>query len=284
MIIDFRARLPFKEQFPDIEPDDLKLPYFMSHYEEVYSNALMADVTTETLLSSMEANGVDKAVVQAEWEFGDYKALNQAVKNMVDAFPDKLIGFCTVNPAESRGMAKEVREWVEEGGMRGVNLQPWAYKLYAHDRVFYPLYETCVDLDIPVTIHTSVNFSLTRPIDFGRPLYLDFVACDFPELKIVANHGGWPWVNEMVAVAWKHPNVYIETGAVSPKYIGRPGTGWETLVQYGNSLLQNQILFASEWPLLSFERLLPETRALPLKDKVKDKYLGQNAARLLGLD
>jgi predicted TIM-barrel fold metal-dependent hydrolase len=283
VIIDFRARLPLKEQFPDTSAEDIQVPYYMSHYEELYAIGLKAGLGIEAFLSSMAANGVDKAVIQAEWEFGDYKALNETVKRLVDTYPDRLIGFCTVHPEESRNMAREVEEWVKEGGMRGVNLQPWAYKLHAHDRLFYPLYEKCVELDIPVTVHTGINFTLTRSMDFGRPLYLDFIACDFPDLKLVASHGGWPWVNEMVAVAWKHPNVYIETGAVSPKYIGRAGTGWETFIQYGNSLLKDQILFASEWPLLPFERLIPEAKALPLKDEVKEKYLGGNAARLLGL-
>lgn len=283
MIIDFRVRVPINEQFPDADPDDIQVPFYMSPYQELYSMGLRADLGIETLLASMEANGVAKAVIQAEWEFGDYRALNQAVKRLTDAYPDKFIGFCTVHPEDSRNMAREVEEWVEKGGMRGVNLQPWAYKLHAHDKVFYPLYERCVELDIPVTIHTGINFSLTRSVDFGRPLYLDFIACDFPDLKIVANHGGWPWVNELVAVAWKHANVYIETGAVSPKYIGQAGTGWETLLQYGNSILKDQILFASEWPLLPLERLVPEARALPLKDEVREKYLGSNAARLLGL-
>ena len=109
------------------------------------------------------------------------------------------------------------------------------------------------------------------------------MACDFPNLTIVANHGGWPWVTEMVAVAWKHPNVYIEIGAVSPKYIGTPGTGWEPLMVYGTSLLQDRVLFATD-NMLPPKRCVDELKALPLKDAVKDKWLGGNAARLLGLE
>jgi len=87
----------------------------------------------------------------------------------------------------------------------------------------------------------------------------------------------------MVAVAWKHPNVYIEIGAVSPKYIGTPGTGWEPLMVYGNSLLQDRVLFATD-NMLPPKRCADELKALPLKDAVKDKWLGGNAARLLGLE
>ncbi|MBC7343329.1 MAG: amidohydrolase [Clostridia bacterium] len=285
MIIDFRVRLPLKEQFPDADPSDLSfVPSYMSHYLELFSLGTAQKIGEEELLASMEASGVDKCVLQAEWEFGDYRHINLAVKRLVEKYPDKFIGFCTVHPEESRDMAKEVEGWVRNEGMKGVNLQPWAYKVYAHDRVFYPLYEKCLELNIPVTIHTGINYSLTRTMDYGRPLYLDIIACDFPDLKIVANHGGWPWVNEMVAVAWKHPNVYIETGAVSPKYIGRPGTGWEAFIHYGNTILKDQILFASEWPLLPMERLVSEANELPLRSDVRENYLYRNAARILGLE
>jgi hypothetical protein len=139
-----------------------------------------------------------------------------------------------------------------------------------------------LELNIPVTIHCSINFTVNRTIDYGRPLYLDEVACDFPDLKIIANHGGWPWVTEMVAVAWKHPNVYIEIGAVSPKYIGTPGTGWESLMVYGNSLLQDRVLFATD-NMLPHQRCVEEIKALSLKTDVKEKWLGLNALNLLGL-
>jgi len=121
-----------------------------------------------------------------------------------------------------------------------------------------------------------------RTIDFGRPLYLDRVACDFPGLTLVANHGGWPWVTELVAVAWKHPTVYIELGAISPKYIARPGTGWEPLLVYGRSLLQDRVLWATDC-MLPFDRSLQEARELPLPPEVIDKWLGLNAATLLGV-
>ena len=179
-------------------------------------------------------------------------------------------------------MSDVVEREVKERGFKGVNIQPFACRLRSNDKKFYPVYAKCQELKIPVTIHASVNFSVNRSIDYGRPVYIDEVACDFPDLIIVANHGGWPWVNEMVAIAWKHPNVYIEIGAVSPKYIGTPGTGWEPLMVYGNSLLQDQILFATDC-MLPHKKCVEELQALPLKDSVKEKWLGGNAIRLLGV-
>ena len=118
MIIDFRVRLPFTEQFPDADPDDLSfVPYYMSHYLELFSIAVeqKESVSTETLLESMEQNGIERAVLQAEWEFGDYTALNKGVQKLVERYPEKFIGFCTVHPEESRDMVREVAEWVSQG-------------------------------------------------------------------------------------------------------------------------------------------------------------------------
>jgi predicted TIM-barrel fold metal-dependent hydrolase len=99
---------------------------------------------------------------------------------------------------------------------------------------------------------------------------------------IVANHGGWPWVNEMVAVAWKRPNVYIEMGGMSPKYIAKPASGWERFLTYANSLLQDQILFATD-SLCPRERVVKEMELLPLEDQIKEKLVYKNGMRALNL-
>ena len=231
----------------------------------------------------MDAGGVHKAVLQGEWAFGDYRRQNDAVFHIVHAYPDRFAaGFLCVNPLQEEDMAQVVEREVQDRGFKGVNIQPFAYRLRCNDKSFYPVYTRCQELGIPVAVHTSINFSTNRSIDYGNPLYLDEVGCDFPELTLIANHGGWPWLTEMVAVAWKHPNVYIEIGAVSPKYIGTPGTGWEPLMIYGNSVLQDRVLFATD-NMLPHARCVEELKALPLKENVKAKWLGLNACNLLKL-
>jgi len=244
---------------------------------------MFTQLTVDHLIAGMQKGGVEKAVMQAEWAIGDYRKLNDAVYEIVQAHPDRFVaGYLCINPLEDDDMAYVVEREVKERGFKGVNIQPWAYRVKCNDKRFYPVYQKCMDLKIPVTIHCSVNFTVNRTIDYGRPLYLDEVACDFPELIIVANHGGWPWVTEMVAVAWKHPNVYIEIGAVAPKYIGTPGTGWDPLMVYGNSLLQDRVLFATD-NMLPHKRCVEELKSLPLKQAVKEKWLGLNAAELMGV-
>ena len=284
MIIDFRMVPPISTYMdPETAMRTLPTSYlrgYMGKYEEV---EMFTQLTVDHLIAGMQKGGVEKAVMQAEWAIGDYRKLNDAVYEIVQAHPDRFVaGYLCVNPLEDDDMAEVVEKEVKQRGFKGVNIQPWAYQVKCNDKRFYPVYQECLDLKISVTIHCSVNFTVNRTIDYGRPLYLDEVACDFPDLTIVANHGGWPWVTEMVAVAWKHPNVYIEIGAVAPKYIGTPGTGWDPLMVYGNSLLQDRVLFATD-NMLQHQRCVEELKSLPLKQAVKEKWLGLNAARLLGL-
>lgn len=284
MIFDFRMVPPIQYYMdPEQVKKDLPNSYlkgYLGKYEEV---ELSTQLTVDHLIQGMDAGGVEKAVMQAEWAIGNYRKQNDAVYEIVHTHHERFVaGYLCINPLADDDMAAVVEKEVKERGFKGVNIQPWAYRVRCNDKRFYPVYEKCLELNIPVTIHCSINFTVNRTIDYGRPLYLDEVACDFPDLKIIANHGGWPWVTEMVAVAWKHPNVYIEIGAVSPKYIGTPGTGWEPLMVYGNSLLQDRVLFATD-NMLPHRRCVEEIKALPLKPDVKAKWLGLNALNLLGL-
>ncbi len=279
-VIDFRVTLPV-EEYGEAPVGEAGESEYLGNYDRVYTRERGAG-SIDAMVAAMDAAGVELAVMQAEWGFGDYRKLNDAVFRACAGHLGRFIPYVTVNPGADDDMASVVDREVRERGARGVNLQPFAYRLRCNDKRFYPLYAKCRELGVPVTVHCSVNFSSDRSIDFGRPIYLDEVACDFPGLTLVANHGGWPWVNELVAIAWKHPTVYVEIGAISPRYIAKPGTGWEPLLVYGQSLLQDRVLWATDC-MLPFERSLAEARDLPIKPEALEKWLGTNAARLLGV-
>lgn len=143
------------------------------------------------------------------------------------------------------------------------------------------MYATCAELGMAVVIHTSFNFGRGLKLDFGRPLHLDQVAIDFPELTIVASHGGWPWVAEMVAVAWHNDNVYIELSAHRAKYMAKEGSGWDYLFNYGGGPLRSRLLWGSTSPYLDLEQQLSETRELPLCGEALSKMLDANPYELL---
>lgn len=279
MIIDFRIVGTGEEFFTGGYE---ALPSFMNRYKTLYDFKRLCNLPFEEFLSNMEKSGVSMAVLHAEYTYGDVHLLNKTVGEKVKKYPTKLIGFAGIDLLSADNPVSDLDLCITEWNMKGLNLQPWVQGLYPNDKRFYPIYSYCQEKMIPVAIHTSINFSTHHKFDYGHPRFLDDIACEFPSLTIIANHGGWPWVNEMVAVAWKHPNVYIETGGISPKYISRPGTGWELFLTYGNSILQDQILFATD-SVIPHERVVKELDMLPLKDHVKEKFLYQNAMRILNL-
>jgi predicted TIM-barrel fold metal-dependent hydrolase len=243
-------------------------------------------MSVEEFVKQLDKMGVEKAIIfnlDEETPSGIPGLPNDYYAEIVNQFPDKFIGFAGIDPLKGINAVKEIRRSYDLG-LRGAAVRPFMFKIPPNHAKFYPLYSACVELDIPIWFHLSINYS-TYSMEVERPIYLDLVAQDFPELKIIAGHGGWPWVNELVAVAWRNPNIYIDIASYLPKYIGMNGTGWEPLIHYGNSVLQDRILFGSTWLFMgaSIKQLADGVRMLPLKEKVKDKWLYHNAARLLGI-
>lgn len=274
MIIDFRVQVPKKERMES-------RPQYMKRYNQVFDMPGVS-YTEGELIEKMTGAGVRRAVMQAEWSSGDYRIENDQVADIARRHPDLFIPFASVDASDGMVAVDELKRCVERHGIRGLNVQPFASQLRANHKKFYPLYLKCLEYGIPVTIHTGINYSSNRTIAYGRPLYIDEVACDFPGLKIVLNHGGWPWVHESVAIARKHKDVYIEIGGIAPKYVGKTNAGWDIFIALGDNVLQDQILFATD-SMIPFKRAVEEAQALPFKNSVKEKLLGRNAASLLGL-
>ncbi len=284
MIIDFRAGAPIAGEPGGRSPRTL--------YGQVYgriSSEQQDQARPESaaaFLDLLDQEGIDGVVLPVEDNetvLGS-RTSNDVLAAFCNEDRSRLIGFAGADPLKGMDAVRELERAVSELGLRGLNLGPFWQHLDPTDARYYPLFAKCVELDVPVILHASINFSLETVMDHSHPRHIDRVATDFPELKIVATHGGWPWTNEMVAVAWRHENVYVDTAAQRPTYIGLPNTGWGPLVHFGNSVLQNRVLFASRWPLLPFRRTVEEINELPLKPEVKEKWLGGNAAALLGLD
>jgi hypothetical protein len=145
---------------------------------------------------------------------------------------------------------------------------------------YYPFYAKCVELGVPMQL--QVGQSMIYAADYprrsvGRPITLDDVACDFPELVLIGIHIGIPWTDEMIAMAWKHKNVYIGADAHAPKY-------WPaSFVHYIKSFGQDKVLFGTDFPVLGFERTREEVEALNIPDAARRKFLRDNAIRVYKL-
>ncbi len=243
--------------------------------------------TLNDFVVQLDKMGVEKAVIfnlDEETPSGIAGLPNDYYAGIVKEYPNKFIGFAGIDPLKGMDAVREIKRSYDLG-LRGVAVRPFMFQIPPTHAKMYPIYSTCVELDIPIWFHLSINFS-TNSMEVERPIYLDIVCQDFPELKIIAGHGGWPWVNELVAVAWRNPNMYIDIASYVPKYLGMKGTGWEPLINLGNSILQDKILFGSTWLFmgLSIKQLADGVMELPLKEEVKKKWLYSNAAKLLGIE
>jgi predicted TIM-barrel fold metal-dependent hydrolase len=208
---------------------------------------------------------------------------NESVAAIAARHPRRFIPFAGVDVMRGGEAVRTLKRWVSEHGFRGLSLRPFMTGLPADDRRYYPLYEACIELDIPVSMHASANWTTCRPSSLGHPRHFDVVACDLPELKLILSHAGYPWVLEACLLAWKHPNLYLELAAHRPKYFTAPGAGWEPLLRYGQSTIQNKILYGTGAFLLARRPadLISEMRALPIEPAILEKWLWRNAAALL---
>ena len=255
-------------------------------YQETWSNR-REDIVMPIprFVEILDEAGVDRVVMMAsdkETTIGT-KFPNDTLADLVKEAPDRIIGFAGVDPHKGQKAIDELEWALSDLGLQGLTIGPWEHNLYPNDEKYFPLFELCVKYEVPVTIHASVHFGQMAKLDYSRPIYIDDVAVKFPGLKIIAVHGGWPWVAELVAITWRHKNVYIDISGIRPKYIGKEGTGWEPLLVYGNSLIQDKVLWGTAWPLQPFARSLEEVRALPLKPQVIEKWIHGNSASLLGV-
>ncbi|MBI2320622.1 MAG: amidohydrolase [Chloroflexi bacterium] len=205
---------------------------------------------------------------------------NEVVGELVAQCPERIVGLAGVDPRHGMAAVRELERAVKDLGLRGANFNPWELRMYPTDRLFYPLYAKCVELGVCVSLHASVSFGPSRRMDYSHVRYIDEVASDFPELRMIANHGGWPWVEDLVALCWRNRNVFICTSNVRPRYLADADTGWRPLLRYGHTVIQDQVIWGSGWPALPFRRTIEEVEALPLKPSVKQKWLGLNALRL----
>jgi predicted TIM-barrel fold metal-dependent hydrolase len=257
--------------------------YGMANYERIFrSRKDGADPRPDTELSAyvklLDRVGIVRAV-----PFG---ASNDEVAELVDAYPDRFIGLARISGLHGMRGVRELERRVREQKFSALGVSALVDGIPAGDRRYYPLYAKAVELDIPVRIYCAMNYATDRPYDLGHPRHIDQVAIDFPELTLIAGLGGWPWVNEMVALVRRHPRLHLDTSAHRAKYLGQRGSGWEMLLQFGNTLIQDKVMVGLSAGLVGqpHETLIEEYLALPLKDTVKEKWLYRNAARVFRLE
>ena len=222
--------------------------------------------------------------VDAERETGYRRYNNEEMAEAAARHSDILIPFASIDPAKGKMGAREARRLVEHYGIRGFKFHPTFQGFYPNDRSAYVLYEAIVEAGVPALFHTGqTGVGAGMPggnglrLKYSNPMYMDDVAVDFPDMKIILAHPSFPWQEEALAVATHKPNVYIDLSGWSPKYFPL------ILVKYANTLLKDRVLFGSDWPAIMPDRWLSDFARLDIKEEVRPLILKENARRLLGI-
>ena len=238
--------------------------------------------SADEFVAHMDASGMDVVLVpsakmmsyatkQLIWDVAD-----SDVAEVAAAAPGRIFGLFGIDPREGMTGVRRLDSLVRDGLFVGAHLHTYGYGLPLNDRKYYPFYTKCAELDVPVVM--QVGHSAERmPSALGRPGLIDDIALDFPELKIVGAHTGWPWVEEMIAAAWKHHNVYVGTSAHHPKYVD------PSLIKFANSRGRGKVLFGTDWPVIDYADGLAAIDGLEMSDKAKALLRGDAARKVFRL-
>jgi uncharacterized protein len=269
MIIDAWAQHPTLRQMQD--------PMFDSLRRWTKAEPPAVEVPVAATLAQMDQAGVSRALISA-WHAPRRTLIsNDEVAGFVAQAPQRLVGVGSVDITRPMDAVREVRRCVQELGFKAIRVLPWLFELPPTDRRYYPVYAACCELGVPFCTQIGHTGPL-MPSEVGRPIYLDQVALDFPELVIVGGHIGYPWTDEAVAVATKHEHVYLDTSAYVPKRY--PPALLDFLRGHG----RHKVLWGSNYPMLNPAQALAGIDALSLDDEARALFLAGNAQRVYRLD
>jgi len=243
-------------------------------------------VSLDEMLRRMDAAGVERSFLIAAklGPLGHPSCFHmplEVVNKALKQHPDRFFGLYGVDPTQGMRAVYELQKSVEDYGYVGAHGYPHWFEIAPDAARWYPIYTKCCELDVPIQhqIGQSMVYAPDYPCrSVGRPITIDSVACDFPELKYIGIHVGIPWTDEAIFMAWKHKNVFLGTDAHSPKY-------WPaSFTNFINTYGQDKVIFGTDFPVLDFERTRNEIEALNLRPVPKRKLLRDNVIRIYKLD
>jgi predicted TIM-barrel fold metal-dependent hydrolase len=240
----------------------------------------------EVFLAEMDEAGVERAVllpVDCRTAHGCCIVSNEQVAELAGKNA-RFVGFASVDPSV-KDAPRQLEKAVRGLGLKGLKLDPALQRFHLDDRkLAWPLYQVCTELNVPVLVHCGMSWSLAGQAKYARPLVLEEVAQEFPRLRIVIAHFGWPWVEEALLVALKYRNVYLDTSIV---YSGTPADALRHVLaeRIGLDVLERslprQVLFGSNYPRADIRRTARGIAALPLSPSLRGRLTRTNAEELL---
>jgi len=276
--IDFHVHLPIAEfmdvaigQFREATERYFRLEVKLRDVEEIA--AYYAERDTVGVLLAWDA----------ETATGRKPLKNDTVAEIVRRYPKQFVGFASVDPHKGDRAIAEMERAVRELGLSGAKFHPGVQAFYPNDPRFHPLFSKISELRVPALFHTGTNgLGAGMPggggikLDYTRPVFLDSLAADFPDLTIIGAHPSWPWEQEMIAVLQHKPNVYNDLSGWSPKFIP------PALLKEAAGRLNHKFLFGSDYPFITPDRWLADFAKLEgWSDEARQNLLWGNGQRVL---
>jgi len=225
---------------------------------------------------------VDKAIVFSI-RYGDSAGIDgddEVTARAVRKYPDKFVGFATIDPRRSDCM-NLLRHAVEVHGLKGVKYGPIYNGVSLLDPRMEPIYRYCVERNLPLTMHMGTTFAQNAPVELGRPVAVDEIATRHPELKMIMAHMAHPWVEECIVIARKQPNVYCEISAI----FYRPWQFWNSLIaaQEYRITERDKIFWGTDFPFAKVEESIEGLRGVnrPVEGTSLPRVSGETIERIL---
>jgi len=284
MIIDVHTHLYIKE-FNPIPNYSTFLNSTFSRYpqlvRELEESAKRKSVTD--FIEEMDKAHVDIAVTVALDLSTTYGCLlsNDDVATVVREYPDRLIGFASVDPNNIYSAVRELEKSVVKLGLKGLKLLPPLQEFYMNDPKFDPLWRKALELEIPVWTHTGHQCAaVASKAKYGSPMLIDELASRYPDLKIIMGHCAAPWFWEGWSVAVRHENVYLDISVYSDLYDYLLPIYYKA---FSHNNAEHKLLFATDYPLTSLEAGVEAVQRSSIDVGFKRQILGENAAKLLNV-
>jgi predicted TIM-barrel fold metal-dependent hydrolase len=240
------------------------------------------------VVDDFTAAGVDAVLVAFDIESvtGAPPCTNRYVAEMRDRHPSTIVqAWGAVDPLKGAAAMEEARAAARDLNLLGFHFHPIMGRFSVDDPALRPLFEVIDALKLPVMIDVGTTGmgaglpgGLGSKLRHAHPQAIDELAANFPNLTIVAAHPGWPWVDEMTAVALHKGNVFWEMSGWAPKYFP------ESLKRDIRGRLTDKIMFGSDYPSMPYERIFREWDELDYSDDVMERVFHLNAERVLGLE
>lgn len=189
---------------------------------------------------------IDRAIVLAfKSRYLNTEISNEFVSDYVRRFSAKLVGFAGIDPTDADCL-DEIRRAQESLGLKGITVSPALQDFHPSDTRAMRVYEECARRRLPIVFQQSHRNALAK-LEYARPLMLDAIAAEFPELRIIVAHMGYPWVDETVVLLGKHRHVYADVSGL----LQRPWLGYKSLLAAYEYGVMSKLLFGSDFPYRS---------------------------------